>query len=81
MTYVRLWQYVAELFLKWKFFSGRSFIDKTFCVQLLLLFFFFFFRKLRRLWDNVKKYGRAGQAADDSIIRRIRFACLITKAT
>jgi hypothetical protein len=27
----------------------------------------FFFRKLRRLLDNVKKYSRAGQAADDNM--------------
>jgi hypothetical protein len=29
----------------------------------------------------VEKYGRAGQATDDNIIRRMRFACWITKAT
>jgi hypothetical protein len=28
----------------------------------------------------VGKYGTAGQATDDSIIRRMRFACRITKA-
>jgi hypothetical protein len=28
----------------------------------------------------VGKYGRAGQAADDNITRRMRFACWITKA-
>jgi hypothetical protein len=33
------------------------------------------------LWDNVEKYGRAGQAIDDNIIRRMRFAYWITKAT
>jgi len=26
----------------------------------------FFFRKSCRLWDNVQKYCRAGQAADDN---------------
>jgi hypothetical protein len=26
-------------------------------------------------------YGRAGQATDDNIIRRMRFACRIIKAT
>ena len=30
---------------------------------------------------NVAKYGRAGQATDDNITRRMRFACRITKAT
>jgi hypothetical protein len=29
----------------------------------------------------VEKYGTAGQATDDNIIRRIRFACRITKDT
>jgi hypothetical protein len=28
----------------------------------------------------VEKYGRPRQATDDNIIRRMRFACLITKA-
>jgi hypothetical protein len=39
------------------------------------------FRKSRRLWDNVEKYGTAGQATNDNITRRMRFACWITKAT
>jgi hypothetical protein len=39
------------------------------------------FRKSCRLWDNVEKYGRVGQATDDNIILRMRFACWITKAT
>jgi hypothetical protein len=29
----------------------------------------------------VEKYGTAGQATDDNIIQRMRFACWITKAT
>ena len=40
-----------------------------------------FFRKSCRLWDNVEKYGRARQATDDNITRRMRFACWIAKAT
>ena len=40
-----------------------------------------FFRKSCRLWDNVEKYGTARQATDDNIIRRMRFAYWITKAT
>jgi hypothetical protein len=41
-----------------------------------------FFRKLCRLCDNLEKYdGRTRQATDDNIIRRMRFACWITKAT
>jgi hypothetical protein len=30
------------------------------------------------MWE---KYGRARQATDDNMIRRMRFACWITKAT
>jgi hypothetical protein len=39
------------------------------------------FRKSRRLWVNVEKYGTARQATDGNIIRRMRVACWITKAT
>ena len=34
--------------------------------------------KLCRLWDNVEKYGRAGQAAVETVIQRIRIVCWIT---
>jgi hypothetical protein len=40
-----------------------------------------FSRRSCLLWDNAKKYGRAGQDTDDNIIRRMCFACWITKAT
>jgi hypothetical protein len=40
-----------------------------------------FFRKSCCLWFNVEKYGTDRQATDDNIIRRMRFACWITKAT
>ena len=38
-------------------------------------------RKSCRLGDNVEKYGTAGQATDDNMIRRMRFECWITKTT
>ena len=41
----------------------------------------FFSQKSCRLWDNVKKYGTAGEATDDKIVWRMRFACWITMAT
>ena len=41
----------------------------------------FFSRKSCRLWDNVKKYGRARQVTGDNIMRRMHFACWITNAT
>ena len=40
-----------------------------------------FLTKIMPLWDNVKKCGRARQVTDDNIIRRMRFACWITKVT
>jgi hypothetical protein len=42
---------------------------------------FFFLRKSCRLKDNVEKYGRAGQATDDNIIRRMRIAYWLPKPT
>jgi hypothetical protein len=39
-----------------------------------------FFRKSCRLWDNVEKYGEDDEDTDN-IIRRMRCACWITKAT
>ena len=40
-----------------------------------------FTRKSCRLWDNVEKYCRAREAADDNVMRRMRFACRISKLT
>jgi hypothetical protein len=42
---------------------------------------FFPARKSRRLWDDVEKYGTAGQATDGNTVRRMRTACWISKAT
>ena len=39
-----------------------------------------FSRKSYRVWDNVE-YGRAGQATDDNLIRRMRVACWLPNAT
>jgi hypothetical protein len=38
-------------------------------------------KKSCRLGNNVKKYGRAGQATDDIITRCMRFTYWVTKAT
>jgi hypothetical protein len=40
-----------------------------------------FFPENRAVYKNVAKYGIAWQATDDNIIRRMRFAGWITKAT
>jgi len=42
---------------------------------------FFFSRVSCLSWDNVQEYGKAVRATNDNIIRHIRIACWITKAT
>jgi len=39
------------------------------------------FPKIVPLRGNVEKYGRSEQTTDNNVIRRMRFACRITKAT
>jgi hypothetical protein len=76
-TCVHLCQFLAEFVLKWEMFKTRVIEKiKTFIVSSIT-----FSRKSCRLWDNVEKYGTARQATDDNIIRRMRFACWISKAT
>ena len=41
----------------------------------------FFFLKFYCFWDNLEKFGRAGQVTDDSIIWRMCIAGWILKAT
>jgi hypothetical protein len=40
-----------------------------------------FLQKSCPLWDNVGKFCRPGEATDDNITWRMRFACWVTKAT
>jgi hypothetical protein len=40
-----------------------------------------FFSENLAIYENVKKYGTAAQATDDTILQRMRFACWMTKAT
>ena len=40
-----------------------------------------FFPTVAPFLDNAEKQGTARQATDDNIIRRVPFACWITKAT
>jgi hypothetical protein len=63
-TYARLWQYLAEFFLEWQMFQTKV-VEK---IKTHILYSVNFFRKSYRLWDNVEKWGRAGQAIDDTII-------------
>ena len=50
-------------------------------IKLRILCSITFFRTSCRLWDNVEKYGRTGQATGVNKIRRMRIAWWITKAT
>ena len=75
ITYVPLWWHLAESFLEREMLQAVEKIKThTLCSVT------FFSLKSCRLWDNVEKYGRARQATDDNIIRRMWFACWITKA-
>jgi hypothetical protein len=67
---------------RWILFRKRNVSNKS-CRQNQNTHFMFniFFRKSCRLWDTVKKYGRARHVTDNNIIQRMRFACCITKAT
>jgi hypothetical protein len=65
----------------WIFSRMRIVSDKSCRENRNTHFVFNFFWKSCYLWDNVKKYGRAGQATDDNITQRMCFACWITKAT
>jgi hypothetical protein len=76
-TYVHLWQYLADFFLEWEVFQTKV-VEKI--KRHTLSSITFLFRKSCHLWDNVAKYGRAGQATDDNRIRRMRVACWVTKA-
>ena len=73
------WPYLTEFFLEWEMFHTKI-VQKLKTLILCSMTFYenstaFFFL------DNVGKYYRAEHATDDNIIRRIRWACWITKAT
>ena len=66
---------------RWILLTMRNVSDKSCTQNQNTHFMFNNFSQNRAVWDNVEKYGTAGQATDDNIIRRMRFACWITKAT
>ena len=72
-TNIHFWSYIAEFFLEWEMFQIK-FVNKITLNSIIL------FRKSCRLWDNVEKCGRAGQATDGNKIRRMRTAFWIPKA-
>jgi len=59
-TVVRLWQYHTEFVLQWEMFQTNV-IEK---IKAHILCSVTFPRKSCRLWENVEKYYRAGQATD-----------------
>ena len=65
------WSYLAH-FLEWKMFQTKV-VEK---IKTHILYSIPLFSPLKscRLWDNVEKCCRAGQATDDNIIRRVGFA-------
>jgi hypothetical protein len=74
-TCVHLWSFILAQFLEWEIFQKKLF------KKIYTQFLFNFLRRSCHLWDTVVKYGTAGQATDDNIIRRLRIACWITEAT
>ena len=69
--------YLNLFFLEWEVFRTKV-VDK---IKSHILCSVTFFRKSRHLCDNVEEYVTSGQATHDNVIRRISFACRITKAT
>ena len=68
---------ISQNFVEWAVFQ-TTVVDK---IKTYILCSTTFSLKSCRLRDNVEKYGTAGQATDNNIIRYMRFACWITKAT
>ena len=62
-TDIHILSYLARFFLEWEMFP-RKIVEK---IKTHILFSGTLFRKSCRLWDNVEKYCRAGQATDDSM--------------
>ena len=75
-TYAHFWSYLSQFFLEWEMFQTKV-VEK---IKTHILCSVTFCRKSCRLWDNVEKYDRARQVADDNIMGRMRIACWITKA-
>ena len=66
------WSYLAHFFLEWEMFQTKV-VEK---IKTHILCSVTFPRKSCRLWDNVGKYGRAGQATDDSVALVIQHCML-----
>jgi len=64
-AYVHFWSHLAHFFLEWEIFKTQ-FVEKI--KTHILCSITFFFRASCRLWDNVEKYFRAGQATDGNMV-------------
>ena len=54
-------------FIRMRNFSFKNCTEDQNTNFIFNIYIFFFFRKSCRLWDNVEKYCRVGQATDDNI--------------
>jgi hypothetical protein len=71
--FLHLWQYLAEFLLEWEMFQVEV-VKKT---KTHILRSVTVCRKSRLLWENVKEYGTARQAApDDIMLRRKDALCM-----
>ena len=78
-THIHFLSYLAQFFLEWEIFQKKKSCRENHNTYILCSITFP--EKITTLLDNVEKHGRARQATDGSIIRRMRLACWITKAT
>jgi len=62
-TDIHFWSYLAHFFLESKMFQTK-FVDE---IKTHILYLIPFFGKSCRLWDNVEKYGTAGQTTGDNM--------------
>jgi hypothetical protein len=79
-TKIHIFMLSRLIIVKIRFFWGKSFSENL-NTNLVFSNSFFFSWKSFRFRDNVEKCGRARQATGDSIMRRVRTALRITKAT
>ena len=75
-TFIYLLSYLAHLFLRWEMYQTKV-VEKF---ETSILRSTTIYRKSCRVWDNLEKYGTAGQATDE-IPWRMRTACCIPKST
>jgi len=74
-TNAQFYHTLAQFFLEWEMLHSKV-VEK---LKIHILCSVTVCRKSCRLWDNVEKYGRTGQATYDN--RRMRTASWMSKAT